>query len=105
MRLHANSVTSVEPKHLLDTRHVSQNHRKYIKNMNDLTIHMPPKFEYEKQKMQDNFPLDLAEHCQAEFTQAFNKFPNDTLKFKATLSYTCDGIVNCYHGHHDLCHI
>ena len=55
--------------------------------------------------MQDNFSMDLAERCQAEFTQAFNKFPNDTLKFKAALSYTCDAIVNCYYGHHDLCHI
>ena len=72
--------------------------------MSELTIHMPAKFKYEKQKMQDNFSMDLAERCQAEFTQAFNKFPNDTLKFKAALSYTCDAIVNCYHGHHDLCH-
>ena len=30
MRLYADGVTSVEPKHLLDTRHVSHNHRKYI---------------------------------------------------------------------------
>ena len=71
--------------------------------MSELTIHMSAKFNYEKQKLQDKFSLDLAEHCQAEFTQAFNKFPNDTLKFKATLSYTCDGIVNCYYGHYDIC--
>ena len=105
MRLYADGVTSVEPKHLLDTRHVSHNHRKYIKNMSELTIQMPAKFKYEKQKMQDNFSMDLAERCKAEFTQAFNKLPNDTLKFKAALSYTCDAIVNCYHGHHDICHI
>ena len=108
MRLYADGITSaasVEPKHLLGTRHVSHKHRKYIKNMSELTIHMPTKFKYEKQKMQDNFSMDLAERCQAEFTQAFNKFPNDTLKFKAALSYTCGAIVNYYHGHHDLCHI
>ena len=74
-------VTSVEPKHLLVMRHVSYNHRKYIKNMSELTIHMPAKFKYEKQKMQDKFSMDLAERCQAEFTQAFNKFHNDTLKY------------------------
>ena len=73
--------------------------------MSELTIHMPAKFKYEKQKMQDNFSMDLAERCQGEFTQAFNKFPNDILKFKAALSYTCDAIVSCYHGHTDLCHI
>ena len=105
MKLYADGVTSVEPKHLLVMRHVSHNHRKYIKNMSELTIHMPAKFKYEKQKMQDKFSMDLAERCQAEFTQAFNKFHNDTLKFKAALSYTCDAIVNCCHGHHDLCHI
>ena len=55
MRLYADGVTSVEPKHLLDTRHVSHNHRKYIKNMSELTIHMPTKFKNEKQKMQDFF--------------------------------------------------
>ena len=31
MRLYADSVTSVEPRHLIETRHVSHNHRKYIK--------------------------------------------------------------------------
>ena len=31
MRLYADSVASVEPKHLFDTRHVSHNRRKYIK--------------------------------------------------------------------------
>ena len=105
MRLYADGVASVEPKHLFDTCHVSHNHKKYIKNMSELTIHEPAKFKYEKQKMQDNFLMDLAERCQAEFTQAFNKFHNDTLKFKKALSYTCDAIVNCYHGLHDLCHI
>ena len=50
MRLYVDGVTSVEPKHLLDTHHVSHNHRKYIKNMSELTIHMPSKFKYEKQK-------------------------------------------------------
>ena len=55
MRPYVDGVTSVEPKHLLDTRHVSHNHRKYIKTMSELTIHMPSKFKHEKQKMQDNF--------------------------------------------------
>ena len=55
MRLYVDGFTSVEPKHLLDMRHVSHNYRKYIKSMSELTIHMPSKFKYEKQKMQDNF--------------------------------------------------
>ena len=53
--------------------------------------------------MQNKFSIDLAERCQAEFTQAFDKFSHDSSKLKSALSYTCDAIVNCYHGNHDLC--
>ena len=45
-----------------------------LKNMSELTIHMPAKFKYEKQKMQDNLLLDLAEHCQEESTQLVINF-------------------------------
>ena len=41
MQLYEDGVTSTEPKHLLDTRHVSNNHRKYTRNMTELTKHMP----------------------------------------------------------------
>ena len=80
MQLYEDGVTYTEPKHLLDTRHISHNHRKFIKNMSELTKHMPGKFKYERQKMQDKFAIDLAERCQAEFCQAFSKFPHDALK-------------------------
>ena len=54
--------------------------------------------------MQDKFAIDLVEHCQAEFSQAFNKFPHDALKLKSALSYTCDAVVQCYYGS-DLCNL
>lgn len=104
-QLYEDGITSTEPKHLLDTRHVSQNHRKFIKNMSELTKHMPGKNKTDRQKFQNKFSIDIAERCQAEFTQAFNKFPNDSSKMKSALSYTCDSIVNCYHGNHDLCNL
>ena len=72
MQLYEDGVTYIEPKHLLDTRHISHNHRKFIKNMSKLTKHMPEKLKYERQKMQDKFAIDLDERCQAEFSQAFN---------------------------------
>ena len=105
MQLYEDGVTYTEPKHLLDTRHISHNHRKFIKNMSELTKHIPGKFKYERQKMQDKFAIDLAECCQAEFSQAFNKFPHDALKLKSALSYTCDAVIHCYHGNHDLCNL
>ena len=105
MQLFEDGVSYTEPKHLLDTRHISHNHREFIKNMSELTKHMPGKLKYERQKMQDKFAIDLAERCQAEFSQAFNKFPHDALKLKSALSYTCDAVVQCYHGNHALCNL
>lgn len=105
MQLYDDGTSSTEPQHLLDTRHVSQNHRKFIKNMTELTKHMPGRTKADRQKMQNKFSIDLADRCQAEFTQAFEKFPKNVFKFKSTLSYTCDAVVDCYHGKHDLCSV
>lgn len=41
LRLYEDWVTPIETKHLLDTRHVSNNHRKFIRNMTELTSHLP----------------------------------------------------------------
>lgn len=103
MQLYEDGVTSTEPRHLLDTRHVSNNHRKFIKTMTELINHMPGNTKIEKQKMHQKLSVDLADRCQAEFTQAFEKFSGETSKLKSALSYTCDAIVECYHGNHDLC--
>ena len=100
-QLYEDGITSIQPKHLLDTRHVSQNQRKIIKNLSELTNHMLGRNKSDRQKMQNKFSIDLAERCQAEFTQAFDKFSHDFSKLKSALSYTCDAIVNCYHGNHD----
>ena len=103
MQLYEDGVTSTEPKHLLDTRHVSNNHRKFIKKMTELIKYIEGNTKIERQKMHQKLSVDLADRCQAEFTQAFEKFSGETSKLKSALSYTCDAIVECYHGNHDLC--
>ena len=105
MSLYDEGVTSIEPNHLLDTRHITQNHRKFIKNMTQLTAYMPGRIKTDRQKMHNKFAIDLAARCQAEFNQAFGKFGKNVPKLKSVLSYTCDSVVDCYHGNHDLCNI
>ena len=56
------NVTSTEPKHFLDTRHFSQNHRKTVKKNTDLLNYMPAKIKpsdqnYKKKRLL----LDLVE--------------------------------------------
>ena len=105
MTLYDQGITSIEPSHLLDTRHITQNHRKFIKDMTELTAHMPGRTKIERQKTQNKFAIDLAARCQAEFNQAFRKFRKNVPKLKSVLSYTCDSVVECYHGNHALCNI
>ena len=103
MTLYDQGTTSIEPSHLLDTRHITQNHRKFVKNMTELTPHMPGRTKIERQKTQNKFAIDLAARCQAEFNQAFRKYRKNVPKLKSVLSYTCDSVVECSHGNHDLC--
>ena len=68
----------------------------FIKNMSELTKHIPGKFKNERQKMQDKFAIDLVQCCQTELSRAFNKFPDGTLKLKSALSYICDAAVQSW---------
>ena len=103
MTLYDQEIASIEQSHLLNTRHITQNHRKFIKNMTELTAHMPGRTKIERQKTQNKFAIDLAARCQAEFNQAFRKFRKIVPKLKSVLSYTCDSVVECYHGNHAIC--
>ena len=103
MTLYDDGITNIEPSHLLDTRHITQNHRKFVKNMAQLTALMPGRTKIERQKTQNKFAIDLAARCQAEFNQAFRKYRKNVPKLKSVLSYTCDSVVECYHGNHALC--
>ena len=71
--------------------------------MTELTAHMPGRTKIERQKTQNKFAIDLAARCQAEFNQAFRKFRKNVPKLKSVLSYTCDSVVERYHGNHALC--
>ena len=59
MQLYEDGVKSTEPNHSLDTRHVSNNHRKVIKNMTELIKHNPGNTKIERQKCTKSFMLIL----------------------------------------------
>ena len=63
MQLYEDGVTSTEPKHLL-----SNNHRKFVKNMTELIKYIPGNTKAERQKKHQKLSVDLVDRCQAEFT-------------------------------------
>ncbi|CAC5360864.1 unnamed protein product [Mytilus coruscus] len=102
--LYLENTTSTEPEHFLDTRHFLNNHRKNIKNNKELGEIMPGRTKKDREKLLNNFALDLAERCQSEFTQAMEKYGGDFLKVKNKISFTVDAIPACYTANHELCH-
>lgn len=100
--LYKEGITKTEPEHSLDTRHVSENHRKFIKNLKPLKDIMPARLQRDKEKLKDRFANDFSKRCQAEYEQAF-EVSEDFLSMKRNLTYASDAIVDCYLGRHDNC--
>ncbi len=101
--LYVEGLCNTKPDHLLDTRHLSENVRKKIKNDKKLTQMMPAATKVEREKLCSRFALDMTFRCTAERSQATNHYKGDFLKIKSGISYTVDAIAHCYMGDHNLC--
>ena len=65
--LHLANMSSVAPVHQIDTRHLSQNHRKHIKSRRSLLNMMPGVTKRCREKKLNSFTVDLSMRCQSEF--------------------------------------
>ena len=101
--LYQEGITNTEPEHFIDTRHLSDNHRKNIKKNVKILNMMPGKTKKERESLCNRFALDLAARCNAEFKHAIEQFGGNFSKVKSKLSYICDAIPLCYMGNHKLC--
>ena len=82
--------------------HVSENHRKFMKNLKQLKEIMPARLQRDKEKLKDCFANDFSKRCQAEYEQPFEK-STDFAAMKQNLSYISDAIIDCYFGDHGKC--
>ena len=57
--LYAENITSTEPHFLVDTRHLSENQRKFVKNSKSVEIMMPGRTKTERLKLQSKFSNEL----------------------------------------------
>lgn len=95
--------SQTEPENLIDTRHLSENVRKKLKNDVQLIDMMPAGTKAEQEKLCARFAIDLSFRCTAEVNQAHQRYPGDFEMLKTHLSYTVDAVVSCYMGSHELC--
>lgn len=90
-------------EHFIDTRHLSDNQRKQIGKIKFSCRMFPGKTKEERTKMQKRFANDLVKRCEAEFSEAQNRYPGRLLKLKKSLSYVKFAIVKCYQQDHTDC--
>ncbi|CAC5371163.1 unnamed protein product [Mytilus coruscus] len=101
--LHNEGINNVEPENFLDTRHLSDHVRKGAKSDKTLLKVMPATTKLKRQKLLNNFSVDLTERCNKELALAYKFYAGDFFKVKNKISHTVDAIANCYMGNHARC--
>ena len=96
-------ITETAPENLIDTRHLTQNHRKFIKKSSVLMSLMPGRTKADKERLRNRFAVDLSKRCQAEFNSAFKKHKGDPAKVIRSTAFAVNAIVRCYQGDHSIC--
>ena len=96
-------VSSSPPKHQLDTRHVSSNHRKHIKNTNFSKAMFGARTEAEKKYSQTRFSSDLSTRCSAEHKAAMDYYGGDASRVSKRMPSIRNNLLKCYSGCHSEC--
>ena len=97
------NITSTRPYHLIDTRHLSENQRKFVNKSEFVNKMMPGNTKYQRDLMQSRFSIDISKRCQAEFDKSFEMHAGNIGKIIRSLSYTSEAIAACYKGDHTKC--
>ncbi|KAK3104975.1 hypothetical protein FSP39_014462 [Pinctada imbricata] len=106
--LYEKGVTATKPEHQLDSRHLCDNHRKYIKSNTEFLTLMPGKTKAEREINLGTFALDLSKRCQSECEQLNIKTKqcDGVSTFtQRDLSLLTEYITMCYYGDHSLCEL
>ena len=103
--LYADGVTETEPQHMLDTRHLCDNHRKFIKGNSVLVNLMPGNNKSEREANLNTFSLDLSKRCQAECEALHAKCKQGSINTATHIPVLTESIILCYHGDHSLCEL
>lgn len=91
------------PIHYMDTRHLSDNQRKKIKNVEFSKGFLPGSTKRLRDSMQGRLANDLAKRCEGEFQACLQKHDGDEYILKRKMTYCIPAMVKCYHGDHKEC--
>jgi hypothetical protein len=87
--------STVSVENLRNTRHLSESHRKLVKNVDFSKQMFPGINKKEQDRVRARFSLDVTKRCSAEIKHAHKQFAGHITKIIRKLSYTSDCIVAC----------
>lgn len=102
-KLFLEGATNTRPLHQIDTRHLSQNHRKFIRNSESVLAMMPGYLQAYRMVLRNRFAVDLSTRCSAEYTCIYTAERGDFEKIKPRISRCRVAIKHCYSGDHSRC--
>ena len=98
-------VTGRKPQHQIDTRHLSENHRKQIKNNMHVLNMMPGLRKSDRQFARGRFAADISMRCQAEFESVHKKVGGNMDEMTLRIHRSISAIKRCYCGDHSHCQL
>ena len=101
--LHAKKLTKTVPEHLFDTRHLSENHRKQLKNSQNVLNMMPARTKIARSALRNKFANDISKRCHAEFNRVHKQEKGNFKRLSRRINKCIFAIKSCYTGNHRQC--
>ena len=101
--LYEEKKSKTKPEHQIDTRHLSENHRKQIKNNVHVLNMMPGKTQCYRKYLRNRFATDISRRCQAEFDMAHRAARGNFEEMKSAIHKCINCIKKCYCADHGTC--
>lgn len=101
--LYESNATATKPQYQIDTRHLSQNHRKCVRNNVHVLNMMPGSTRKYRQYLRNRFAIDIARRCQSEFDSIHRQVDGRYNELVSKVHKIIPAIKKCYCGDHGQC--
>jgi hypothetical protein len=101
--MHRSGETTTKPIHQIDTRHLSKNHRKFIRNSEKVLKMMPGHTVKLRKEQRNGFAFDLSQRCYAEINQIHQQQKGQFDKIRMKVEKCIQAMLKCYAGNHSDC--
>ena len=103
--LYTEKKSETYPEFQIDTRHLGENQRKYIKRRPLVLNMMPGLTKSYRESLRNRFSTDLSMRCKTEFENLHEHVKGECGDLKVRIGHAKQAIIMCYSGDHSLCSV